>query len=390
MTWASHLSTVDDGMVAAEEAIAVIDERLGGPGGDLALLFLSPNHQPRARAIVDRIDEAFPGVVLIGCSGAGIIGGGIETEGPSALSLTVGAAPGALLQPFTLDSDDLPAADDGAAWRAVTGMGPEDRPSFLLLADPFTCEVQQLLEVFDGAYPGCPKVGGLASGARRAGGHLFVCDGEIRHAGAVGLAIGGGLTVDTVVAQGCRPIGHPYFITRGEENLIHELGGRPGQEVVSELVDGLPAEEQELVGRGLFLGLGLADKRDEYRLGDFLIRNLLGWDRDSGALVVGGEIAPLDVVQFQVRDARTSREELDGLLREYVGRRGPPEAALLFSCLGRGVGLYGEPNHDSDLTRRCLGELPIGGFFCSGEIGPVGGRTFLHGYTSSLALLRPR
>jgi small ligand-binding sensory domain FIST len=199
--------------------------------------------------------------------------------------------------------------------------------------------------------------------------------------------LSGDVAVDTVVAQGCRPIGDPMFVTRSERNVIHELDGRRAAVVLQDLFARAPAEDKALFRSSLFLGVVMREDCQEYGHGDFLIRNVLGVDPRSASIVVGAAVRDSMVVQFHLRDARTSSEDLRALLSRYEGR---PAGALLFSCLGRGRGLYGTPDHDSALFAERVGPVPLGGFFCNGEIGPVHGTTFLHGYTSAFGLFRPR
>jgi small ligand-binding sensory domain FIST len=207
----------------------------------------------------------------------------------------------------------------------------------------------------------------------------------------VGVALSGNVVVDTLVAQGCRPVGELMRVTRCQGNILYELDGRPAFEAVQELFATLDEYDRRLAGTALFVGVLMDEFRDEPRVGDFLIRNLIGADPRRGALAVGEYLQEGMRVRFHLRDAETSAEDLHTMLKGY--EKSSPETlsgALLFSCLGRGEGLYGLPNFDTGVFREHLGDVPVGGFFCNGEIGPVGGNTFLHGYTSSFGLFRPR
>jgi len=202
------------------------------------------------------------------------------------------------------------------------------------------------------------------------------------------VALSGNIAVETIVAQGCRPIGNPLIVTRCQGNVVQELDSQPPLEVLRELYGSLPARDQELFRTSLFVGVEMRQDQVEYRAGELLVRNLVGMDPDSGALAIGAPLHPMQVVQFLLRDARTATEDLARMLDRSAARRSPPAGALLFSCLGRGAHLFGRPDHDTDLFREKVGQVPLGGFFCNGEIGQVGGATFLHGYTSSFALFR--
>jgi small ligand-binding sensory domain FIST len=392
MRWASAVSDA----ASLEEAIASVAENvragLAGESADLAVVFVSRHFAPRYAEVPALLRSALPCEILYGCSAGGVIGGGHEVEQRPGIALTAARLPGVSLQPFQLDSESLPDADARpGAWHARLGVAPVPVPQFLLLADPFTFPAERLLEGLDYAYPKSTKVGGLASGASAPGGNALYLGGVVQRAGAIGVALSGNVRVDTVVAQGCRPIGAPLRITRCEGNVLHELDGKPPLQVLQELYERLAEEDRGLMQQALFLGL-LTDELDgEPRPGQFLIRNLMGIDPERGALAVGEELRNGQVAQFHLRDARTSAEDLKAVLGDYVAgdSGGGVRGALLFSCLGRGVHLYGKADHDTEIFRRLVGEVPLGGFFCNGEIGPVGSSTHLHGYTSSFGLFRP-
>ncbi len=127
-----------------------------------------------------------------------------------------------------------------------------------------------------------------------------------------------------------------------------------------------------------------------FRQGDYLLRNVLGVDRDKGIVALGAHLEVGMEVRFHIRDAETSTLDLDAVLERAAQRADGVEGALMFACQGRGEGLSGMPNHDSRVFAQYFGEASLGGFFCNGEIGPVQGKTHLHGYTSSFGLFRPR
>ncbi|MFL5430888.1 MAG: FIST C-terminal domain-containing protein, partial [Myxococcales bacterium] len=300
--------------------------------------------------------------------------------------LTAASLPGVELQPFRVEK--LPGARVTAEeLRKEFGIRAA-RPHLLLLADPLTVDAANLVSLLDIAYPGMIKIGGLASGGSSPGENRLFLGEEALWGGAVGVALSGNLAVDTIVAQGCRPIGHPMIVTRCEGNVVHELDGKPPLAVLRELFETLPERDRELFQHSLFAGVEMRQDQVEYREGELLVRNLVGADSDTGSLAIGAEIQPMQVVQFLLRDARTAEEDLARLLDRSKQRGASPRGALLFSCVGRGAHLFGKPDHDSDLFKEKVGPVPLGGFFCNGEIGPVGGSTFLHGYTSAFALFR--
>ena len=244
------------------------------------------------------------------------------------------------------------------------------------------------MQSLDQAFPNSPKIGGLVSGTvdNR---HTLFWNHRVCHQGLLGLALHGDIQLDTIVAQGCRPIGDPLFVTAAEHNKLITLDGIPAVQILQNLYQNASEQDQALFRHSLFIGIAMRDAQISYQQGDFLIRHLTGLDQESGSITLAAVPPANSIVQFHLRDAQTSAQDLRALLLRYQ----PPEAApaagsLLFSCLGRGERLYGEKNHDSGLFHQQLGSIPLGGFFCNGEIGPVQKQTFLHAYTSAFGLFR--
>ena len=337
--------------------------------------------------------KEFESAFLFGCCAGGVIGGGREIEDRAGLSLTGALLPGVKLKGTHLDAAQVPPVyADARLWEDTLRMTANQLPSFLMLADPFSFETEAYVKGLDRVYPLAPKIGGLASGARQVGGTALYLGNQVYHSGCVTLALTGNIDIDTVVAQGCKPIGDPMFVTVAHENLVREIDGHSPRDVLAELFERLPASERELFSESLFLGLAMRGDTSHYVPGDFLIRNILGMDPQSGALWVNANVPANSVIQFHLRDAATSAHDLERTLTSYRASRPVTSdaGALLFSCTGRGVGLYGQPDHDSNAFRRLVADLPIGGFFCNGEIGPIQNATYLHGYTSAFAVLRER
>jgi small ligand-binding sensory domain FIST len=394
MRWASSSSEAPDLEVALGSTASAVQAALGAEAADVVLVFVC-GHGPAAVEGVPRaLCRTFGTGALVGCTAGGVIGGGHEIEGRPSVAILGGVLPaGAEVAPFHLgDASAVPPAS------------PDEDPSFVLLADPATFDAEAAVRGLDERFPGRPIVGGLASGMRLRGGNaLWVGDlargVDVHRRGAVGLALSGARELEPIVAQGCRPVGDAMFVTRCTRNIVHELNGKPAVQVIRDVFGGLPERDQELFRQALFLGIAMNQQGREHGPGDFLVRNVIGLHREiQGAMVVGAELEPLTVVQFHVRDAKSSEDDLAALLDRSALTEGAAgaaggattSAALLFSCLGRGAGLYGAPDHDSEAFRRRFGPVPVGGFFCSGEIGPVRGRTFVHGYTSSFGLIRER
>ena len=393
MKWATTISRKTSFEDAVLECAEGLSRRLGPGPISLALAFVTPHfadYYPRLYGLVSRYLE--PGTFL-GCSGGGVIGGGEEVERAPAVTLVAARLPDVRLTPFHVSAPmpDLDGPPD--AWERLVGVRAQEVPQFVLLADPFSVRAEALLAGLDYAFPGSSKIGGLASGATSPGLNALFLDDELSSAGAVGVALSGNVALDTVVAQGCRPVGDLMQITSCDGNLLYELEGRPALEALQELFDALDERERYLASTALFVGVLMDEFREEPRVGDFLIRNLIGVDPRRGAIAVGEHLQEGMRVRFHLRDAETSAENLHAMLGAYEKaprETASPSGALLFSCLGRGEGLYGSPNFDTGVFREHLSDVPVGGFFCNGEIGPVGGVTFLHGYTSSFGLFRPK
>jgi len=395
MQWVSTLSEESITRHAAQDAAAQAAELLGGRPPDVAFVFFSTHHRGNTIDVAEALAETLVPEHVLGCSAGGIIGAGREVEERPALSITAARLPGVSIHAFALDDGDLPDEDaPPRAWESLIGVPPSSNPAFIVLAEPFSFSADQLLRGLDYAYPKSPKAGGLASAGERAGQNVLLADGDQLRRGAVGLALSGAIAVDTVVAQGCRAIGQPMKITRASGNFVVELDGRPPLAVLKDLLPRLSERDQRLARSSLFLGVSTDPLLDEPGPGEYLIRNILGVSADNGALAVGELVRVGQAVRFHLRDALSSSTDLDALMGRYAADRQAdptlPRAAgaLLFSCLGRGKNLYGRPDHDTDLFRDKVGDVPLGGFFANGEIGSVRGVTHLHGFTSSFALFR--
>ncbi|MFO7304736.1 MAG: FIST N-terminal domain-containing protein [Gammaproteobacteria bacterium] len=393
MRWSSVVDTDRSLHVAVERAAESIFLGLGRKEPDLLIAFVSAEHAPRFEALPELVRREFESTLLFGCCASGVIGGGREIEDRAALSLTGALLPGVKLKGAHFDASQIPPIyAEQRVWEDTLRLTPSQQPAFLVLADPFSFETETFLRGLDRAYPLAPKVGGLASGARQPGGAALFVGEQVYRSGCAVLALTGNIELDTIVAQGCRPIGDPMFVTGSHDNLIRELDGQSPRNVLTELFERLPPNDRELFTHSLFIGLAVRSDASQYVPGDFLIRSILGMDPQSGALWINERVPCNSVVQFHLRDAVTSALDLDRMLTTYRASHPVPSnsGALLFSCAGRGFGLYGQVDHDSNAFRRLVSDIPIGGFFCAGEIGPVQSNTYLHGYTSAFAVFREK
>jgi small ligand-binding sensory domain FIST len=410
MQWINALSTRPSLEGAVDEVVALVKRSLDTTP-DLGIIFISSAYTSDFPRLMPLILESLPIPVIIGCGGGGIVGmknGNqvLEVEEQPALSLTVAKLPEVEITPFHLLSSNLPDLDSSPDdWSDTIGVAPSKQPHFILLSDPFSSGINDLLEGLDFAYPTAVKIGGLASsGSMGLPSALFYyCETDpdqvlLRREGTIGVALSGKITIDTIVAQGCRPIGQVYQVAKGDRNVILELSElerdtspSPPLELLRALIQSLDESDQRLAQHSLFIGIAGDEFKLELKPGDFLIRNLIGVDPRMGAIAIGDRIRAGQRVQFHLRDGKTSAEDLEFLLNTYQQVQSDNSSAigaLLFSCLGRGQGLYGKPNFDSQLFLSYINNIPLGGFFCNGEIGPVGRQTFLHGYTSAFGIIR--
>ncbi|HEV7687595.1 MAG TPA: FIST N-terminal domain-containing protein [Acidimicrobiia bacterium] len=360
---------------AVGEAVGQVLDGLGDERPDLVMLFASPHHIGAMEDIASSIRGLLDPTVLLGGSAGAVIGGGREVEDSPALSLFAARLPATLLTPVRLEVVPTPDGPSLVGW--------PDHPdgTMLLLADPFTFPADAFLDRVNEDLPKLQIIGGLASAAMQPGGNRLVLDDQITDSGAVGVVLSGGVEIRTVVSQGCRPVGKPYVVTRSDRNFILELGGKSALQRLQETATAASDEERELMRQGLQIGCVVDETRLEFTRGDFLVRGVVGADQRSGAIAVGDNVPVGRTVQFQVRDADSADEDLRDLLTSAEA-----DAAILFTCNGRGQRLFGEPDHDAGVVDQLLGPLPLAGCFCAGELGPVGTRNFLHGFTASLAL----
>ena len=393
MRWASAVDTDTSLPAAIERAAEKLFNDLGKQDPDLLFVFVSSQHAARFEAVSELLRREFEGTYLFGCCASAVIGAGQEIEDRAAISLTGAILPGVRMRGTHLDAAQVPPVyAERHVWEDAMHLTANQQPSFLILTDPFSFETETFVKGLDRVFPGSVKIGGLASGAKQVGSTALYLGDRVYHSGAITLSLTGDIQVDAIVTQGCRPIGEPMFVTAAHENLIREIDGHAARDVLSDLFEKLPPADRDLFSQSLFLGLAIRADATEYAPGDFLIRNILGMDPQSGALWVNAEIPPRSVVQFHFRDAAAAALDLERALTEY--RESPlfvpSGGALLFSCNGRGADLYGQPDHDSNAFRRLVADVPLGGFFCNGEVGPVQDSTFLHGHTSAFAVFRHR
>ena len=361
---------------AAGEVVGQVLEQVG-EAPDLAVLFVSRPHLGLMAEIADTVRTALRPATLLGAASGAVLGGDREVEEGPAISLWAGRV--GPVEPVRLQTQRL---DGGWALTGLPTSSAEDPDRVLvLLTDPFSVPADGVLDRLRLKAPGLRVVGGMAAAAGAPGGNRLVLDGEVHEDGAVGALVDASAVSGTVVSQGCRPIGRPYVVTASTDNVIHDLAGVPALDRLREVVAGLPEADRDLVQHGLQVGRVIDEQQDTFGAGDFLIRSLLRADAEAGDIAIGTSADVGSTVQFQVRDAASADAELRHLL---AGQRG--RAALVFTCNGRGSRLFGEPDHDARLVHEQVGRGAVAGMSCAGELGPVGGHNFVHGFTASVVL----
>jgi small ligand-binding sensory domain FIST len=389
------LSTDHDPLLAAADAARTAAAGLEGAPADLALVFASGSHLFAPEATLEGVHTELAPRTVVGCGAGGVLGQGRELESGTALAVWAAAfGDGVSATAFHAElAADAPLSETalssgGDLASDLVGLPSLERSSgVLMLADPYSFPAEAALEALGADAPAVPVLGGIASARTSDGaGALFLGD-RVYEAGAVGVSLDG-VELLPCVSQGAAPLGREVTITAAEDNVIHELAGRPALETVQRIISELSPRERGLVGGGLLIGVVIDGGKPEYEQGDFLVRGVLGADADSGALVVGTQVAPGQVVRLHARDARSADEDLHRALALRVqALAGEPAAgALVFACNGRGSAMFGIPDHDVAAVEEELGGAPAAGFFAAGEIGPVGGRSFLHGFTATLAV----
>lgn len=354
-----------------------------GADPTLAIAFVSTSYADHLEDFQEVVAVHGHAAILAGCTGSGLIGTAREAEMSEGFSLLFVHLPAAKVRAIPLAQADVETSDGDKFWRDKAGPAPG---AWLTFANPFHFDADTWLREWNSAFPGTPVLGGLASGAR--GDEDVTVFGPTIGQTSDALAIAlDGVRLETVVSQGCRPIGEALPVTRADEHLLMELGSRPAYQVLEQAFNTLADADKQRARGNLFAGLAVDEYKEQFGRGDFLVRNILGADPATGAVVVGAHPRTGQTLQYQLRDAKSADEELQSLLAPLAARQEKPVASLLFCCNGRGKHLFGTPDHDAKALANALGAAPSTGFFCNGEIGPVGGSNFLHGYTASIGLI---
>jgi small ligand-binding sensory domain FIST len=355
---------------------------------DLALVFPSSHFLRHATGLGVNLRRAIGAKVMIGCCADGVIGPDHEIETEPAVAVVAAQLPGVGVQPFHISGHDAVEIAREPSRFGEYMQCSRDTRGIVMMADPFSTPMERMLDAFNFYCEGVPVIGGLASAAREPGQNRLFMNDTVLSDGLIGVGLSGPVQLDVIVSQGCRPIGPVFQVTEANNNIIESLEGGPPMERIGDVLAALDESDRELLRNGLFIGRAIDSNRETLGRGDFLIRGVLGADSRTGAIAIGDMIKDGERVQFHLRDARTAREDLEMMLTPHA-LFGAPSGAFLFSCNGRGTHLYDEPDGDISAINSFFHGIDLAGFFCAGEIGPIGGKNFLHGHTASLALIRP-
>jgi small ligand-binding sensory domain FIST len=362
--------------------------QLGARPVSLGLVFMSPKFFPHAQATLEilRVHARIP--LLAGCSSTSLVAGSREIENATGIVLALYSLPGAELKGFRFTQEQVGEASGGAYWQLESGVESKHTNGWLAFIDPFHLDSESWIRSWNESYAPLPVFGGLASGIFQDQTTQIYLNGEVFEDGGVAVSVGGGVKLSGVISQGCTPIGETWTLTRVEHNLIHQIANRPAYAVLADTVQKLSPADQQKARGNLFIGLVVNEYLDEFHRGDFLVRQLIGGDPNSGVLAVGTLPRAGQTMQFHRRDAAAATEDMGDLLGRAKKNLGDATiyGGCLCCCNGRGQNLFGVPNHDAELVQNEFGPLGLAGFYGNGEIGPVGEKNYLHGFTASLAL----
>ena len=365
------------------ESLAVECREELGAEPSLVFAFVSPDWKPHVGELGEILQIHGHSPVVLGCSTDGIVGVGEERENTSGLTLLFLHLPHTQVRREILMSSDTERLVDLSLHPESAYGSEEEAGSWIVLGDPVNLPAEDWLRQWNAAWPNTPCYGGLASGdPENDGFFLFNETGLMNDAAALLVHLSGGVRLEGVVSQGCRPIGKPYTITEVDDNVLVTIGQRQAYDILEQAYETLEDDEQESARGNIFAGLAVNEYVDEFKRGDFLVRNIIGGDPTAGVLALGAWPRVGQTLQFQLRDSEAADEDFREQCAEAQAKNGQPFASLLFSCAGRGLHMFASPNHDAGIIEDVFGKVPTSGFFCSGEIGPVGGTSFVHAYTA--------
>jgi small ligand-binding sensory domain FIST len=379
---ACGLSTAADPHAGAVQAAAKVATEMAGETIDVVVVFASGAHLAAPEATLEGVHGVLEPEVLIGCGAGGVVGAGREIEGGTAVAVWAATFDDGEVSTFHAEVTEV---EDGLSVSGVPDL--RGAGGAILLPDPYSFPTDAVLAELHERAPGVPVLGGVSSARTLRGQAALFLGEEVVSGGAIGVRFDG-IELLPCVSQGATPIGPELTITAGEGRIIQELAGRPALAALRSVIEELGDAEREILAEGMLLGIVVEQGQPDYVHGDFLVRSVLGGDPEHGTIAVGAPITAGQVVRVHARDATSADRDLHealGLRRQALGSDAPA-GALMFTCNGRGRGMFGVADHDATALTAELGAIPTAGFFAAGEIGPVGGESFLHGFTATVAV----
>ena len=350
-----------------QECVARCSAGLGKPAGRLGFAYFTDPLLPNAADILETLRELTGVQDWVGCVGTGIVATGVEYVGEPALALMIADLPA---DSYRIFSGRLRGPQPGAR----TSAGAVAAQFAVVHGDPRTPDMAELIVDMASKVESGYLVGGLAS----AQGETVQIANEVLSGGLSGVVFASDVSIATRHTQGCAPLGGRHLVTECEDNILVALNGRPALDVFKEDIGEVLARDLRRAAQ--FMHVGFPVKGSD--TGDYVVRNLVGIDPVHKLIGVGDMIEPGSGVLFCKRDPQTARDDLERILLELKREVPAPRGALYFSCLGRGENMFGRRGAELELIRDSLGDVPLVGFFCNGEIS----HNRLYGYTGVLTL----
>jgi small ligand-binding sensory domain FIST len=383
------ISTDGNAARAGLEAAGQVVTSLDGEQADWCIVFVTSEHRTNLRALLGSVSGATGTPYVVGCSAAGVLGAGRELEGGPAVAVLGVRSDQLRATPFLFhdEGDQGMTASVRLGQRLVNSRDSQDL--LMVWPDPFHVRPDRLLQGLDAVLGQVPVVGGAASSADANAPTFQFCGDETADGALSGLRLGGKFRHVVGVTQGCHPLGEPMRVTRAHENLILELDERPAYRALMDRAPGGLAQDLDWALNFLFVGLIPEPKPGELRPGEYLVRNIVTADPDTGVLAVSASVEEGQSIIFAHREATSAHNDLLRMLDEVSPERTglPYRFGLYFNCLARGRSLYERNGVDLEVLQRRLPEVPMLGFFCNAEIAPLHGCNQLFTYTGVLLLV---
>jgi small ligand-binding sensory domain FIST len=365
----------DDWREAADRCLQAIGDVAGS--ANVGFLYFTDHFAADAEHLLAHLRAATGVGQWVGSVGIGVLATGIEYMDEPAVAVMLASLPEGEFHVFSGKARPPPAG-------VLTASGAEAAHFAVVHGDPATDDMPALIEDMSGKVGSGFLVGGLSSSR----GATCQIANEVLQGGLSGLLLSSGVAVTTRLTQGCTPLagsGGPgdatvrHVVTDGERNVIVSLDGRPALDVFKEDIGEVLARDLRRTAHFIHAAIPVPGSDT----GDYTVRNLVGIDPRNKLIAIGAEVEAGMPILFCKRDAQSAREDLERMLESIAAdAKRPPRGGLYYSCLGRGEHMFGAPSAELGMIRDRLGEFPLVGFFCNGEIS----HDRLYGYTGVLTL----